>query len=180
MIVLNYENEKKQDEIDLLTKDKLLQELKLGTSQLTDRRTALSLGKIVAAKLIISGQIFYSGPQKQVTMRLIETETGRITAAINESFGGAVPASVLSEKLSAALMEKLKAIYPLRGKVSEINGNEIVLNIGNNSGVRMKDQFKAMGEDVVLEIISVGSDTSQCRLVSGKEALKKGLRVEII
>ena len=59
--------------------DKLLEELKLGTSRLVDKQTALSLGRILAAKLILIGQVVYSGPQTQVSFRLIETETGRIT-----------------------------------------------------------------------------------------------------
>ena len=35
--------------------DQLLDELKLGTSQLADQRTALSLGRILAAKVIVFG-----------------------------------------------------------------------------------------------------------------------------
>ena len=99
--------------------DQLLGELKIGTSKLADKQTALSLGRILAAKLMLSGRIVYSGPQTQVSMRLIETETGRITAAVNETFGGAVPVSVLSESLSEKLLEKLNKLYPLSDKISE-------------------------------------------------------------
>ncbi|MCK4728679.1 MAG: tetratricopeptide repeat protein, partial [Desulfobacterales bacterium] len=120
--------------------DKLVEELKLGSSELIDRRTALSLGKVVAARFIVSGQMVYSGPQVQVSMRLIETETGQIAAAVNESFGSAVPASVLAERLSKNLLEKLKPLYPLRGKVSEVKGEEIRLNIGRMVGLRTGQQ----------------------------------------
>jgi len=160
--------------------DKLLQELKLGTLKLIDRSTALSLGKIMASRLILSGRVFYSGPETQVSARLIETETGRITAAINESFGSAVPASVFTERLSGNLLEKLQKLYPLRGKISEVKDKEVRLNIGHKAGVQVKDQFKAIDEDVILEIISVEPDASLSRVVSGKGVLKKGLRVEII
>ena len=56
--------------------DTLMEELKLGTSKLADRSTTLSLGKILAARFILSGRIIYSGSQTQVSLRLIETETG--------------------------------------------------------------------------------------------------------
>jgi class 3 adenylate cyclase/CHAT domain-containing protein/tetratricopeptide (TPR) repeat protein len=160
--------------------DKLLQELKLGSSKLMDRRTALSLGKLMAARLILSGKMFYSGPQTQISGRLIETETGRIAAAITESFGSAVPASALTEKVSNNLLEKLAKNYPLRGKIAAIKGEEVVLNIGYNVGVKAGDQFKAVYGDAVLEIISVEPDKSLCRRVSGTGELKKDLRVEII
>jgi class 3 adenylate cyclase/CHAT domain-containing protein/tetratricopeptide (TPR) repeat protein len=98
--------------------DKLLEELKLGTSRLADQATALSLGKILAARLILSGQVIYTSVQTQVVLRLIETETGEVKAAVNEIFVGAVPASAIADKLSEALLEKLSSLFPLRGRVS--------------------------------------------------------------
>ena len=158
--------------------DKLLEELKLGTSKLVDKRTALSLGKILAAKLILIGQVVYSGPQTQVSIRLIETETGRITAAVNETFGGAVPTSVLSGKLSKKLLEKFKKLYPLRGKISEVEGNEVRLNIGQMAGTRKGQRFNVVGEDMSLEVISDQPETSITKVVKGKGPLTKGMRVE--
>jgi hypothetical protein len=111
-------------------------------------------------------------------MRLIETETGRITAAVNESFGSSVPASILTEKLSRQLLEKLKKLYPLRGKISEVKGGEIRINIGQKAGVLMGQQLKVIDEDVTLEIISAQQDTSLAKIAAGEGPLKKGLRVE--
>jgi class 3 adenylate cyclase/CHAT domain-containing protein/tetratricopeptide (TPR) repeat protein len=160
--------------------DKLLEELKLGTSKLIDRNTALSLGKIMAARLILPGQLIYAGPQTQVSVRLIETETGRITAAVNESFGSAVPASVLTERLSKKLLEKLKKLYPLRGRISEVKGDEIRLNIGQKVGVQMGQQFKVKDTDWILEIVSVQPEVSNAKVKKGEEGIKEGLRVEAL
>lgn len=88
--------------------DKLLEELKLGTSKLTDQNTALSLGKIMAARLILSGKIIHAGNHKEISVRMIETETGLISGAVIESFVGDVPISVLSEKLSEKLLNKIR------------------------------------------------------------------------
>jgi class 3 adenylate cyclase/tetratricopeptide (TPR) repeat protein len=158
--------------------DKLLQELKLGTSEMVDRNTALSLGRILAARLIVSGQILYSETQTQASMRLIETETGRITAAVNESFGGAVPAAVLTERLSDALIEKLGELYPLRCKVAEVKDNEVKLNIGAKVGTRIGQQFKVVDRDLILEVIAIEPETCLARITKGEGALQKGLRVE--
>ena len=160
--------------------DKLVEELNLGTSKLIEHRTVLSLGKILAARLILSGQVVYSGSHAQVSMRLIEIETGRIAAAINESFGSAVPASVLAERLSKSLLEKLKVLYPLRGKILEAKDEEIRLNIGQMVGVRSGQRLKVIDEDVTLEVTSIQKDTSLTKIVKGKGPFQKSLRVEAI
>ncbi len=158
--------------------DRLVEELKLGNSKLIDRRAMLSLGKILAARLIVAGRMVFSGPHVQVSMRLIETETGRIAAAVNESFGSAVPASVLAERLSKNLLEKLRKLYPLRGKISRVINEEIRLNIGEIVGVTIGQEFKVMDKEVTLEVTSVNQDTSLAKIVKGKGQLQKGVRVE--
>jgi tetratricopeptide (TPR) repeat protein len=160
--------------------DKLLEELKLGTSQLVDRNAALNLGRILAAKLIFFGQIAYSGPQTQVSFRVVETETGRISATVNESFGSAVPVSALTEKLSKDLLEKLAKQYPLRGKVSEVKDSEITVNIGAKQGVKTGQQFKIKDQDAVLEIKEVGETESKANALKGGESIAAGLRIEIL
>jgi class 3 adenylate cyclase/CHAT domain-containing protein/tetratricopeptide (TPR) repeat protein len=158
--------------------DKLLEELKLGTSQLVDKQTALSLSRLLAAKLILTGQLVYSGPQTHVSMRLIETETGRIAASVTETSGSPVPVAVLSEKLSKLLLNKLNELYPLRGKISEIEGNEVRLNIGQMAGARKGRKFAVVGEDIDLEVISDQSETSIAKVVKGTGPVSEGMRVE--
>lgn len=160
--------------------DKLLRELKFGTSEMIDRSTALSLGRILAARLILSGQIVYSEAQTQVSMRLIETETGRISATVNESFGSAVPLSVMSDKLSTDLLEKFQKLYPLRCKIAEVKNNEVRLNVGAKVGVKMGQEFKGVDEDLILEVIGVQPETCQARVVRSEGPVQKGARVEAL
>jgi class 3 adenylate cyclase/CHAT domain-containing protein len=160
--------------------DRLLEELKLGTSKLIDRNTELSLGKILAARLILSGQIVYSGPQTNVSMRLIETETGRIGAALSESFGNAVPASIMTDKISNSLSAKINSLYPLRGKITEIKENDIKLNIGQAHGVTMGQKFKGMDSLGILEIISARPEESSARIIKKEKDFMRGERVEAL
>jgi class 3 adenylate cyclase/CHAT domain-containing protein len=160
--------------------EKLLEELKLGTSNLADQSTALSLGRLLAAKLILRGQVVYSGPQTQVSMRIIETETGRISAAVNETFGSAVPLSTVAAKLSGILVDKLVKLYPLRGKISE-NGNEqVTLNIGEAAGVAAGQTFKAVDEDLTFEVVSVRPHTCAMKIVKGDVKPVMDMHVEAV
>jgi class 3 adenylate cyclase/CHAT domain-containing protein/tetratricopeptide (TPR) repeat protein len=158
--------------------DKLLEELKLSNTELVDNSTALSIGRIIAARLILSGRVVHAGPETQVSIRMIETETGEIIGAVNEIFGSAVSSSTIADRLSALILERLDAAYPLRGKVSEVKGDEITLNVGKRQGVNIGQQFRIKDTDLSLEITGVKQDTSIARPGEGAEGLEQGMRVE--
>jgi class 3 adenylate cyclase/CHAT domain-containing protein/cytochrome c-type biogenesis protein CcmH/NrfG len=158
--------------------DKLMQELKLGTTRLADRQTALSLGKLVAARAIIPGRIIHQGPQTQASFRIIDTETGEILAAINHHVAKPVPSVQLAESLSAELLAKFDDLYPLRGKIAELNQKDVILNIGKRQGVQKAHRFNVVGTDVVLAVTSVESDRSIAVIESEDAVLTVGQRVE--
>ncbi|MFH0924779.1 MAG: CHAT domain-containing protein [bacterium] len=164
--------------------DKLVEELKLGTSELADPNTVLSLGKLLSARLILSGQMVYSGSQVQISLRLFETETGQIVTVITESFGNIVQPLVIAENLSNKLLEKIIGLYPIRGKISGIKGDEVNLNIGQMEGVKIGQQFKVMdktmNEEVTLEVISTQKDNSLVKIIKGKLLLKDNMLIEVI
>ncbi len=158
--------------------DTLLQELKLGTSNLADRNTALALGKILAARLVASGRIIYSGPETHVSMRLIETETGRVTAAFSETIGAAVPISVITGKLAEKLIGKLHQHYPLRGKILNQKGQVVKINIGKSAGVEIGQRFKPVNEQADLQVIEIHEDHCLAKILNAEKPLNVGQRVE--
>jgi len=160
--------------------DKLLGELKLGSSELADRRTALAVGKLVAARLIASGTIVYSGPHTQVALRVFETETGRITAAVNETVGSAVPVSELATQLTGKLSNKIKGKYPLQGKITHIDDNTVTLNIGANVGVQEKQVFGIVGTEIKLEAVAIENDRCIAKTAAGNASLKIGQKVQAL
>jgi tetratricopeptide (TPR) repeat protein len=160
--------------------DRLIEELRLGSSKLTNSRTALSLGRLLASRIMLKGQVVYSGPKIQISMRLIETETGQISAAVNESFGSATPVSLLTEKLFEELLKKLKNLYPLRGRILGAQGEMIRLNIGKMAGVKIGQRFRVMDGEAILEVLSITQDESLAKIADGKSPLQPNLRVEAI
>jgi len=160
--------------------DRLLEELKLGTSRLVDSGTALSLGKIMAARVMLSGQTHHVGPNTQVAVRLIDIETGQVAAAVNEVFVSAVTPAVIAEKLSVTLLDKLETLYPLRGKISRVGEKGVILNIGTKHGVQIGQHFKVHDTDWILEVSAVQTDQSIAKVKRGYGTIKPGLRVEIL
>jgi hypothetical protein len=158
--------------------DKLAEELKLGSSQLVDRNTALSLGRLLAARLILFGEVIYTEGQTQVTMRLVETETGLISASMTETFGSSDPTSAMVDRVAQGLLDKLEELYPLRGKVSGVSEDEVRLNIGKAAGASQGERFAVPDRELVLEVTAVEPDTSLARVVEGEGKPEAGDRVQ--
>jgi tetratricopeptide (TPR) repeat protein len=161
-------------------RDKLLEELKLGSSQLADRNAAFNLGRILAAKLILFGQISYSGPQTQVSLRVVETETGEIRGVLNEVFVSTAPLAQIIKKLSDFLVAQLMVLYPLRGKISDVGEKHVTLNIGRKHGVQVTQQFGVVGTDWIIEVDDADQERSTAIMKGRYGTITPGLRVEIL
>lgn len=158
--------------------DRLLEELKLGTSRLVDPSAALSLGKLLAARVMLKGELYYAGPETQAAVRLIETETGQVRASSQEVFQSALSAGQMADRLSETIVEKLKVLYPLRGKISAVDGQKAVINIGARHGVKPGLRFSVVETSLVLEAAEVEEDRSHLRVVEGGGILRPDLKVE--
>ena len=98
--------------------DGLMSEIQLGTSRLADPQTQLQLGRLTAARLILTGRVVHNAPALQVTLRCIETDTGQVFAVVNAHFDGQTPIAGIVEQLADELISKIHTKYPL---VSESN-----------------------------------------------------------
>jgi hypothetical protein len=85
--------------------DKLLGELKLSASDLTDPQIVLRIGKILAARLIATGSFTRFGNEGRFGIRVIETETTRIKALVIEPMARAQGIDGIVERVSSALLQ---------------------------------------------------------------------------
>jgi len=159
--------------------DKLMSELKIGVSKLADRDSALSLGRIMAARVILSSRVINAEEKIHISIRLIETETGEVTAVVNETFSRGASLPVISEKVSENLAEKFSVNYPLRAKVHKTKNGDLILNIGKNQGVAMGQQFKGIDFDLVAKIIMVEEARSVASIQNSNADILPGFRMEI-
>ncbi len=84
----------------------LLDELKLGSSELADRDTRLRVGRLLGARYMMFGDYLALGPVMRVDVRLVDSETSRIL--VSEQLTG-TPDGVLANlpTLAAPLMRAL-------------------------------------------------------------------------
>ncbi len=157
--------------------DKILEELQLGVSELSDKDTALKLGRILAAHLMISGQIIEDGNDTLLSFRVIETETGQVSAAGSAIFKNDISISKIAKTLADNITKELARTYPVRGKIAEIKGSDIILDIGSLNGVVKGSSFTVLNEEIVIEIIEIDKKSSVARQKNGKSVVR-GQKIE--
>jgi tetratricopeptide (TPR) repeat protein/peroxiredoxin len=121
--------------------EKLLQELNLGSSQLADPAAALQLGKVLSAKLIVTGSLYYQAGRYLLSMRLIDTETTRIAKVLSAELPGSDGAGEQVRRLSRRILATVMEQYPLQGYVVQAEANQVVINLGAGQGVAPGTRF---------------------------------------
>ena len=174
---------------------KLLEELTLGASDLADPASALRIGRIVAARLIATGSFTRYEHELQVNIRLIEPETTLQKIVIVENAEQRIPLDELSRRVAHQIMERLTILYPLRGKVVSLKGEELLLNIGSGQGVssgmvmkvmetpepvKIKGKLMTPGgrERGMVRVTSVEPTRAYARIIEKSEDVQVGFSVE--
>lgn len=103
--------------------DGVMSEIRLGTSRLADPRTRLKLGRLTAARVILTGRVVHSPPFLQATLRCIETDTGQVFAAVNAHFDAQTAVADVVARLADDVLARLHARYPLLTQSSSAKPN---------------------------------------------------------
>ncbi len=134
------------------TLDKLLQELKLGSSELADPATQLKLGKLFAASVVGLGGFQPAGGQSRLQLRLVDTETTAVRSTVQETLADPAEIGTFAEKVATTIEEKLRGEYPLKGTIASVEGEEIVVGIGKKHGAKAGQRFNVIGDEVPVEV----------------------------
>ena len=164
--------------------DKLLQELKLGSTSLADETSALQVGKILAARLIGTGALSQMGEKGLFSLKLIETETTRVISVLSEEIENGKGVDVLVGKAAAEMLSRIRKEYPLRGKIISLADNSVTINVGSDVGIKKGLTMRILGsrqageEAGIIEIVSVAPSSAQGRVIKTTKRPVAGLRVE--
>jgi tetratricopeptide (TPR) repeat protein len=132
--------------------DKLLEELKLSASDLTDPQLAVRVGRILAARLIATGSFTRVGDEGRLGIRVIETETTRIKASTVEPVEPSRGIDGALERASRALLQQLHEAYPLQGRIAQVTPQGIIVNIGAEQGMASGRTLQVFGAEEPIEI----------------------------
>lgn len=176
--------------VDRLLIDQLLQELNLGSSDLADPETALKLGKVLAAKLMGTGNLIHTPGGTMMSLRIIDTETSEVPKVVNLQFP--LGASLKKElgSLNREILTFVMQSYPLQAFVVSADDQQVMINLGSNQGVVAGTTFDIVEEKAPVEykgkllksapmvvarveVVTVEPDLSYCRIIETTRALKR-------
>lgn len=127
--------------------DMILREQKLSRTKLIDRDTALKLGRLIAARSILTGSIVETRTGIEIVARMVDTETSEILATqdvYNESKD-----LVALKTLSEGMAVKFHRDFPLLdGLVIQQKGGYIFIDIGQDK-VKLQRRFIAYREEPI-------------------------------
>ena len=126
--------------------ERLLEELNLGTTELVDPDTALRLGKILAAKIIGTGALYFMPASTMLSLRLIDTETAGLPKVINRQFDRRTSLDSELNNINDEIQKALVQKYPLQGFVVQASQDRILINLGSKQGVHKETQFEVLKE----------------------------------
>jgi class 3 adenylate cyclase/tetratricopeptide (TPR) repeat protein len=161
--------------------ERLLEELKLSSSKLADPQSALRLGKILSARILTTGTVLRYKGQVEVTLRAIDTENTRVAATVTATWPfGEDPAMIL-QALTQELQGRIASAYPIRGRVMEVEGGEMSLNVGSAMGVTPGMKFRVLEngwKNKEVTVREVGEMTAKAVAADDQVSAREGWRVE--
>ncbi len=115
--------------------DKIMEEQKLGMTGFVDDETAVKVGKLAGADLIILGRINIEIGFAKVSARGIDTETSELIVA-KESNSGNTNIETIEYLVEQVAIDIYNDLPLVEGIIMEVEDNQIILSIGSNVGVR--------------------------------------------
>jgi TolB-like protein len=126
------------DVIERRLLEKILQEQKLGVSGVADSDSVAKLGKVLGAKIVVTGSVMKIRQFMEVNARLINVENGSIIAAEKVKSESAAKL----EDLVTEMGIKIISDFPLEGYVVERGeGNTVTIDLGKFSGAKVGKRF---------------------------------------
>jgi len=178
----------------------ILEEMELSRTKLTDPETAVRVGRLLAARYIVTGELTFIGSRVEVGLRVVETETSLVKASFSEGFE--TSEDYLDDV--RAFLEKITSQFlinnPVRGRVAAVMGDELVLNIGGKVGLKQGSKLNVYKEEDVrplkksgrivayieppaplakIEVTQVEPELSHAKVTVKSEDLTEGMMVSL-
>jgi tetratricopeptide (TPR) repeat protein len=163
--------------------DRVLQELKIATSGAADPESAVRYGKLKTAGVLIYTTAARRGGLTALSFKAVNTETSEILGRVSVEIPAVAPADAF-QQAADKVFDLLAKTYPVRGRVAEVSGGGVELNIGSRVGVKPGMVFNLIGPDDApgaagtIRVTQAGGATSRAEVIKAAPAPRKGDRVE--
>ena len=132
--------------------DKVLAEVKLGSSELADQDTQIKLGRILAARLMVTGVLNAQGAGLSVAARAIDTETTQLAMFRTDKAAAATDPAQLARTIAQGVAQTVQDKYPLKGRIVSVDGERAIVNLGKKHGVAPGQVFNVINRGEPIEL----------------------------
>lgn len=132
--------------------DKVLAEVKLGASELADQDTQIRLGRLLAARLMVSGVMTHEPGGLAASVRAIDTETTQLAMVRAERQAGAGNPTALAAAIAQQIAATIADKYPLRGRIALVEDDRVIINLGKKHGVASGQAFNVIERGAPIEL----------------------------
>lgn len=163
--------------------DRVLQELKIATSGAADPESAVRYGKLKTAGVLIYTTAVRQGGLTALSFKAVNTETSEILGRVSVEIPAVAPADAFRQAADK-VFALLAKTYPVRGRVAEVSGGVVELNVGSRVGVKTGMVFNLLGPDDgsnaagTIRVTQAAAATSRGEVIKAAPAPRKGDRVE--
>ena len=136
--------------------DKVLAEVKLGSSEVADQDTQIKLGRVLAARMMVSGVLLTQGNTLTAAVRAIDTETTQLAMVRSErtsaSNTGAPNPTELAATIAKSVAQTVQDKYPLKGRIVAVEGERAIINLGKKHGLTPGQTFNVLTRGEPIEL----------------------------
>lgn len=139
--------------------DKVLAEVKLGSSDMADQDTQIKLGRVLAARMMVSGTLTSQGAAQGTTLtaavRAIDTETTQLAMVRSDrtsSASGTPNPTELAATIANAVAKTVQDKYPLKGRIVAVEGERAIINVGKKHGLAVGQSFNVLSRGEPIEL----------------------------
>lgn len=132
--------------------DKVLAEVKLGASELADQDTQIRLGRLLAARLMVSGVMTHEAGGLAASVRAIDTETTQLAMVRAERQAGPGNPTELAVAIARQVAATIQDKYPLKGRIALVEGDRVIINLGKKHGVAAGQAFNVIERGAPIEL----------------------------
>lgn len=132
--------------------DKLIAEMNLGSSALADPDAQTRLGRVLAARLMVSGALHTQGTQLSAAMRTIDVETTQLALVRTENVPSPADPAALAASMAQQIAATVAQKYPLKGRVAAVDGEQVIINLGRKHGVKAGQTFNVLTQGEPVEL----------------------------
>lgn len=127
----------------------VIEELKLSQSGLVDEKTALKIGKLVAADTMLVGAVLERINSLEIYARLLDTETAEVMAIV-DVYGEDIDIGLLRSLCQGVDLRLTEEMPLVEGVVLKAEGKRLAVDLGKKSQIKrgLKVIIYDMGEEI--------------------------------